>query len=119
MRKWETQLLPLVPGSKTISGSGGQSRGGGLELLIYCLSSNLFPRKDSLLLPWPLSAVSTTAVPSRLSVRVSCPFLPHTPCSFTWWTPTQGDSVAFSWAQIPVWLDFHFILAQHNHASSC
>lgn len=45
MRKWETQSLPLVPGSKTISGSGGQSRGGGLELLTCCLSSNLFSQK--------------------------------------------------------------------------
>ena len=38
-------MLPLVPGSKSISGSEGQSRGGGLELLTYCLSSNLFPQK--------------------------------------------------------------------------
>ena len=45
MWKRETQSLPLVPGNKTISGSGGQSRGGGLELLTCCLSSDLFSRK--------------------------------------------------------------------------
>lgn len=88
-----------------------------MELLICCLSSYLFTQDSLSPSVAPIScfhrcSASLKAVP----VLLLSLFLPHTPCPFTWRRPKQEDSAAFVRAQIPVWLDFHLILAQHDHA---
>ena len=118
MGKRETWSFLLVPARKTLLAQEGNPEEG------HHGAANLLPLLLPLYAGLPFSfrgpiscfhhcSVSLKAV---LALLLSL-FLPHTPCPSTWRRPKQGDMAAFIWAQIPVWLDFHLILAQRDHAS--